>query len=98
VAPLVRKRSPGDLVFLAAAVIAVILVVHIVFVLLGTNPANDIVRTAADWSAWLATWFDDLFTPTDEKLEIFLNYGIAALFYLLVGSVLRSAINRAQAS
>ena len=95
-APLIRKRPPGDLVFLVAVVIAVILVAHVIFVLLGTNPANDIVRTAEHWAAWLATWFDDMFQPTgSEKLEIFINYGIAVVFYLVVGSVLRAALNRA---
>jgi hypothetical protein len=95
VASLVRKRTAGEIVFLAALVIALILVAHIVFFALGANPANDIVRTVADWAGWLATWFDDLFQPANEKLEVFLNFGIAAVFFLIVGEILRRAVDRA---
>jgi ABC-type uncharacterized transport system permease subunit len=97
-AELTRRRAPGDFVFLVAVIIAAILVFHIIFVLLGTNPANDLVRTAEHWSAWLGTWFEDMFQPTNEKLEIVLNYGLATVFYLAVGAILRSAINRTRSS
>ena len=90
-----RGRAPGDLVFLAAVVIAIILIGHIVFVLLGANPNNDIVRTDANWAGWLATWFLDLFTPNSHKLNIFLNYGLATIVYLTVGGILRRLLNDA---
>ena len=88
-----RSRAPGDLVFLAATIIAIILIAHIIFVVLGANPGNDIVNTDANWAAWLATWFLDLFTPHSHKLNIFLNYGTATIFYLVVGGILRRTLN-----
>jgi hypothetical protein len=87
------KRAAGDLLFLAVTVIAIILVGHIVFVLLGANAQNDIVKTDSDWSGFFATWFKDLFTPQSPKLAVFLNYGLATLVYLAVGGVLRRALN-----
>jgi hypothetical protein len=33
-------------------------------------------------------WFLDLFTPASIKLRTFLNYGLAAIFYLVVGGIL----------
>jgi hypothetical protein len=89
----VRSRAPGDLVFLAFLIAAIILIVHIIFVLLGANTGNDIVSTDAHWAAWLATWFLGLFTPSSYKLQVFLNYGIATLFYLVVGGILRRVVN-----
>ena len=89
------KRAAGDLVFIAAAVIAIILVVHIIFVLIGANGHNDIVRTASDWAGFWATWFKDLFTPKDPKLNVFLNYGLATVAYLALGGVLRRVLNDA---
>jgi hypothetical protein len=89
----VRWRSPGDLVFLVALIIAIILIAHIIFVLLDANGGNDIVHTDANWAAWFATWFLDLFTPKSHKLNIFLNYGTATLFYLIVGGILRRVLN-----
>lgn len=84
-----QRRAPGDLVFLAFVIIAVIIIAHIVFVLLNANAGNDIVGKDADWAAWFATWFLNLFTPSSPDLNVVLNYGLAALFYLFVGGVLR---------
>ncbi|WP_194891910.1 hypothetical protein [Catenulispora pinisilvae] len=88
-----HRRAPGDLVFLATVILAVIIVAHIVFVLLNANGGNDIVSTDGDWASWLATWFLNLFTPSSHDLNVVLNYGIAALFYLVVGAILRRVIN-----
>lgn len=89
------KRAAGDIVFVAAIVIAVILVAHIVFFIVGANPANDIVRTDADWAGWFATWFENLFTPHSANLNVLLNFGLATLVYLAVGGVLRRVLNDA---
>ncbi|GAA2013645.1 hypothetical protein GCM10009839_05540 [Catenulispora yoronensis] len=83
--------------FVAAVIIAIILILHIIFVLLDANGGNDIVRTDADWAGWLATWFKDLFTPDSPKLNVFLNYGLATLVYLAVGGILRRVLNDALA-
>ena len=88
-----RRSAPGDLVFLVAVVIAVILIAHILFVVLGANAGNDIVHTDADWASWLATWFLNLFTSNSPKMDTFLNYGTATLVYLVVGGILRRVIN-----
>ncbi|NUS45068.1 MAG: hypothetical protein HOQ24_15430 [Mycobacteriaceae bacterium] len=86
----------GDLIMMAAIVIAVIIGAHILFVALEANPANDIVSTDADWAGWFATWFKDMFTTSSYKWGVFLNYGLAALFYLVVGGVLRGVVNGLQ--
>jgi hypothetical protein len=88
-----HRRAPGDLVFLAAVIIAVIIIAHIVFVLLNANGGNDIVSTDADWASWFATWFLNLFTPDSHDLNVTLNYGVAALFYLVIGGLARRLIN-----
>jgi hypothetical protein len=88
-----QHRGAGDIVFLAAIAIALIIAAHVVFVLIGANPANSLVSTDADWADTLAAWFKDLFTPHDYKIGVFLNYGVAAVFYLIVGEVLHRVIN-----
>lgn len=79
---------------LAAIVIAVIIVLHIIFVLIGANGGNSIVSTDADWAGTLAAWFKNLFTPSNYKLAVTLNYGLAALFYLAIGRIVATLINR----
>lgn len=89
----VSRGSAGRAVLLAATVIAAILVLHIVFVLLDANGGNAIVSTDADWSSTLGAWFKDLFTPSSFKLAVTLNYGLAAIFYLVIGRILATVVS-----
>jgi hypothetical protein len=89
----VARGSAGRAILLACIVIAIIIVMHIVFVLLGANTGNTIVSTDADWSGTLAAWFKDLFTPSSYKFGVFLNYGLAAIFYLVIGRLAASLVN-----
>jgi len=69
-------------------VIALILILHIVFVWVGVNANNGIVKSVADLAGTLAWGFKNLFSNANVKLQTFLNYGLAALVYLLIGAVL----------
>lgn len=90
-----ERRTAGRVVEIAAIVIAAILVAHIVFVLLGANSGNDIVHTIGDWAKWFATWFQDLFTPSSYKVATTLNYGLAAICYLVAGRLIATILNKA---
>lgn len=90
----VSRGSAGRILQLAAIVVAAIIILHIIFVLIGANAGNSIVSTDADWAGTLATWFKDLFTPANYKLAVTLDYGIAAVFYLMVGRLLGYGMNR----
>jgi hypothetical protein len=76
------------------AVIALILVLHIVLVVLSANPGNTLVSTVADWSRHLAAWFDGLFTTSSAKWNTVLDYGIAAIVYLAVGRLVAGLLER----
>lgn len=69
-------------------VIAIILILHIFFVMIGANADNGIVRTLSDLAGTLAWGFKHLFSNANIKVETFLNYGLAAVVYLAVGAVL----------
>jgi hypothetical protein len=69
-------------------VIALILILHIIFVMVGVNADNSLVRTLSDLAGTLAWGFKDLFSNANIKVQTFLNYGLAALVYLAVGAVL----------
>lgn len=75
-------------------IFAVILVLHIVFRVAEANPANGIVEFVQSWAEGLTLGFKDLFTPEDEKLQVLVNFGIAAIFWLIVSSVGSSLIRR----
>src|SRR5690606_31362496 len=74
--------------------IAVIILVYLVLILLEANPANplvDFIGAIADWFAWL---FHDMFTADNAKVHALINYGLAALAYLLLGAFVHAVGRR----
>src|SRR4051794_14100716 len=82
------------IVFAIGSLIARVLVTHIVLDLLNANPANGFVAFIAKWAGYLAVWFKDLFPPANQSLRVILNYGIAAVFWLLVAALLARLLRR----
>ncbi|WP_033292987.1 hypothetical protein [Amycolatopsis jejuensis] len=94
-----RTREQGvsfvaSLVRWAGLIFAAILVLHVIFVIGSANPANGIVSFVRSWADGLSLGFKDLFTPSDEKLRVLVNYGIAAVFWLIVSAILAKIIRR----
>jgi hypothetical protein len=86
----VRARTAGVLTALVrwvGTLAAALLVLHVVFTLGGANPDNGITRFVTNWARPLALGFENLFTPADPRLAVLVNYGIAALFWLIITSV-----------
>jgi hypothetical protein len=77
-----------------AMIICVLLALHIAFVVFSANDDNSIVRTVNDWADWFAWRFRDMFVPKDERVAVLVNYGIAAVVYLVAGRVVSSLIRR----
>ncbi|HKR48633.1 MAG TPA: hypothetical protein VJT72_03460 [Pseudonocardiaceae bacterium] len=71
-----------------------VLVAHVALRLGEANPANGITRVVAYWADRLQLGFHDLFTPADERVRVVVNYGLAALFWLVVSSVLARLVRR----
>ena len=77
-----------------AGIIALIIVVAIVLFLVGANPSNQIVSAIHDAGAWLAGPFKNLFSIHNAKLAMAVNWGLAALAYLIVGHIIASLLAR----
>lgn len=80
--------------FVTAVVVLTILAgiaVH-VFDISTSASVVDFVEGAA---AWLASPFEWVFNPSDEKLRYAIDWGIAALVYGIAGSVIASLLARA---
>jgi uncharacterized membrane protein len=76
-------------------VFAAILVLYVIFVVGQANAANGIVSSVTGWAEFLSLGFKDLFQPSDPKLSVLVNYGIAAIFWLVVTGILAKIIRRA---
>ncbi len=75
-------------------VIVVVLVAHVALQLGDANPANGITTFAQSWANRLELGFRDLFTPADARVRLVVNYGLAALFWLVATSVLARLVRR----
>ena len=68
------------------AIVAVLLL-HIVLTLLQANPANVVAALIARLAATFDLGLSNLFLPGDPMLAVLLNYGAAALAWLLITAV-----------
>lgn len=78
----------GRLVRAIASVVAALIVIAIVLRLVSANPHNGIVSDIHDAAAWLVGPFKNLFSVSDAKLKLALNWGVAAAVYLIVGHLI----------
>ncbi|WP_433468568.1 hypothetical protein [Spirillospora sp. CA-128828] len=74
--------------------VAAIFLLHIVFVVFEANQGNGFVHGVYNFAKVLVLGLGDVFTPDDAKLGVALNYGLAALLYVVVGQLVISAFNR----
>ncbi|HEY0447967.1 hypothetical protein [Actinophytocola sp.] len=100
-----RRRTPAEvrasvvgvlagLVRWVGLIFALVLVVHVVLTVGSANPDNSITVFFADAAEPLALAFRNLFTPENAELRVLVNYGLAALFWLIVSSVVSRLIRR----
>ncbi|WP_037361376.1 hypothetical protein [Amycolatopsis orientalis] len=92
-----RERAVSFLASLvrwAGLLFAAVLVLHVIFVIGEANQGNGIVSFVRNWADGLSLGFKDLFTPSDAKLRVLVNYGIAAVFWLIVSGILAKIIRR----
>jgi Na+/alanine symporter len=75
-------------------IFAAILVLHVVFVIGEANQDNGIVSFVRSWADGLSLGFKDLFMPADAKLRVLVNFGIAAIFWMVVSAILAKIIRR----
>ena len=75
-------------------IFAVILVVHVLLTVGGANQGNGITTFFKTWADVVSLGFKDLFTPDDAKLRVLVNYGIAAIFWLIVTAIIAKLLRR----
>jgi uncharacterized protein YggT (Ycf19 family) len=93
----VRTRNYGaaSVVMTIATIIALFIIAGIVLVLVGANMNNDIVDFVMDIGRFFARPFGDLIPQDNQRANYVVNWGIAAIVYLIVGSIIARLIRRA---
>jgi hypothetical protein len=82
------------LVTAVAAIVAAIIVLAIVLHVLNANPSNGIVDAIHQAGSWLSSPFHGLFSPHDGDLRMAVNWGLAALVYVIVARVIARIVMR----
>jgi hypothetical protein len=95
--PYRRRDGAGALagvIRLIVGLVVTIFLLHIMFVVFEANQDNGFVSGIYDVAKVLVLGLGDVFTPDDAKLGVFLNYGFAALIYLVIGELIVRVLNR----
>ncbi|MEV5575660.1 hypothetical protein AB0L06_36960 [Spirillospora sp. NPDC052269] len=82
------------LISIVTTVVVLILAVHIVFVAFDANTGNTLVHRISGWADDLAWQFKDVFQPKNHKVEVAVDYGLAAVVYLVIGRILVALVRR----
>jgi len=77
---------------LAAGIVAAIIVGGILLVVLNANQTNDVVSAIHDAARALVGPFDGMFTLDSPDATLALNWGIAALVYLVIGGLIARVV------
>jgi hypothetical protein len=107
-APQRAPHTPGDsmrvvrkglgllasVVKLIGLIAALILVVHIVFVVAHANPANGLTGFIDQWAQRLTLGLSNLFQLTEPTLAVVVNYGVPAVVWLIVSAVVASVLRK----
>jgi hypothetical protein len=75
------------IVRIATAVVVGFILVGILLHVLGANGGNAAVGFVYDVASWLVTPFKGLFSISGAKLQIAVNWGLAAVVYGIVGGL-----------
>jgi hypothetical protein len=75
------------IVLMATRIAAGIIVAGILLYVLGANDSNSVVQAVMDAGRWLVGPFDGLFSLSGAKTEIAVNWGIAAVVWLVAGGL-----------
>ncbi len=92
-----RRRAVGivcTIINVICAIFAVVLAVHIVLVIGEANQSNGFASLINDWSKAVSLGLRDLFLPDNLKVRTFLNDGLAAIVWLVIGGLLTYLIRR----
>ena len=79
---------------LATGVVVAVILAGILIHVLDANTSNAIVSFFDDAARWLTQPFHGIFSPDGQNARIAVNWGLAALVYLIVGSLIARLLAR----
>ncbi|SNR28466.1 hypothetical protein SAMN06265360_101219 [Haloechinothrix alba] len=87
-------RRINGIITLVCGLFAAVLAVHIFLFVFEANFGNPFAAFVSDWARMVSLGLGNLFLPTNEKAQIALNQGIAAILWLVIGWLVTTIIAR----
>ncbi|WP_051499275.1 hypothetical protein [Nocardia sp. BMG51109] len=87
-------RTAAAILSAVGSIFALIEAVYILLLVFDANPANKFFTFVKGMAEPLALFFPGLFNTTNADLNTILNYGLAALFWLIVTGFAARLITR----
>ena len=84
----------ATVVRVVCSVIAAVIVVYAIFVLFEANPTNALVSFAKGWREDFGWFTSNLFTKPNEKMAEVINAVVAAIIWVVAGSLISKLIVR----
>ncbi|SDJ23954.1 hypothetical protein SAMN05192558_109239 [Actinokineospora alba] len=75
------------------ALFALIIVIYILLMIFGANMANAFSRFIQSMAEPLALFFPGLFPIANATLNVIVNYGLAALFWIVVTGIIARVVS-----
>jgi hypothetical protein len=85
--------TAARVVQLIGAVFALIEVIYILLLLFGANAGNGFFRFIQSLAEPLALFWPGLFSIANRSLEIIVNYGLAAVFWLVIAGLIARVVS-----
>lgn len=85
-------RTVNVLIRFICGLFATVLVLHILLVILRANMGNAFAAFIADFAGNVSLGLGNLFTIGNDRVELALNEGLAAVLWLLIGVALTAII------
>lgn len=87
----------ANLITALGGLIALLMVVYILFVILGANPSNPWAAYVESWAPRMNLGLGDLVAVADPTIKLLITYGIAAILWAVIGTVVGWLIRRTAA-
>lgn len=87
-------NTVAGIIRVVTGAIVTIFVLHILFVVLHANQGNDFVAFVYSAAKVFVLGLGDVFTPHDALVGVILNYGLAALVYMVIGQLIIKMLRR----
>ena len=84
----------ASLLRIIGLLIVAVLVIHIVLVVLDANAANTFASTIASLASTFDLGLSNLFQYSEPKLSVILNYGVAAIIWFIITSIVVRLVRR----